>query len=172
LEWVTANLLDLSRLDAGLVELDLENQDAAELLASVATGFKAMAQGRGITLALESSPGEHLRFRCDRARIELALSNLVDNALKFTPSGGRVSLGARTVGSKVQLWVRDSGVGIDPDVQPRIFERFYRDRHTKGDGSGLGLAIVQSIAQAHGGQVFVQSEPGAGSLFFIELPQA
>ena len=170
LEWVTGNLLDLSRLDAGLVELDRTDHDAGELLAAVASSFKTLARASGISLVLQS-PAHPLKIRCDQARLELALSNLVDNALKFTPAGGQVALGARQVGKKVQFWVRDSGSGIDPDDLPHIFERFYRGRNSRRDGSGLGLPIVQSIVLAHGGRVRVESEPAEGSLFVIEMPQ-
>ncbi len=95
-----------------------------------------------------------LELRCDWARIELALSNLLDNALKFTPSGGQVEIGAERRGDSVRLWVRDSGLGIEPEDQPHIFERFYRGRSNRVGGSGLGLAIVQSVVQAHGGAGF------------------
>ena len=168
---MTANLLDLSRLDAGLVELDLDDHDAGELLAAVASGFKALALERELSLSVRS-PSDPLYLRFDWARMELALSNLLDNALKFTPPGGNVALGARAGDGGVEFWVRDSGNGIDPEALPHIFERFYRDGGAQGDGNGLGLAIVKSIVQAHGGRVRVQSEPGAGSLFVIEVPQS
>ena len=169
LEWVTRNLLDLSRLDAGLVELDLALHDAGELIEAAACGFKAAARERGIDLTVQP-PEPRLAIRCDRARIELALSNLLENALKFTPAGGQVAIGADGRGDVVRLWVRDNGPGIDPEDLPRIFERFYRGQGGR-KGSGLGLAIVQSIVQAHGGQVSVEGEPGAGSFFLIQLPQ-
>jgi two-component system sensor histidine kinase BaeS len=169
LDWVTRNLLDLSRLDAGLVELDLAGQDTGELIQTAACGFKALAQEKEITLAI-LPPTPPLNLRCDRLRVELALSNLLDNALKFTPRGGQVELGAEQRGQAARLWVRDSGPGIDPEDRPYIFDRFYRGRGSRAEGSGLGLAIVQSVVQAHGGQVAVESEPGAGSLFRIELP--
>jgi signal transduction histidine kinase len=170
LEWITRHLLDLSRLDAGLAALDRAEQDVGELIEGVASALRPVAREKGIDLATRF-PEPGVSLRCDRARIELALSNVVENALKFTPAGGRVEVGAQRVEDAVRLWVRDTGIGIDPEDQPHIFERFYRGRNAQGEGSGLGLAIVHSVVQAHGGRVWVESRPGAGSTFAIELPE-
>jgi signal transduction histidine kinase len=169
LEWITQNLLDLSRLDAGLAALDIERHLADELVETMVAAFKALAAEKEISLALQL-PANPLSLRCDRARIELALSNLLDNALKFTPRGGSVEVGAEAVDEGVRFWVQDDGPGIDPVDQPHIFKRFYRGQGSRVGGSGLGLAIVQSVVQAHGGRVWVESEPGAGSRFVMELP--
>jgi signal transduction histidine kinase len=179
LEWITKNLLDLSRLDAGLVALDLDSHGAGELIEEVAAAFKRTAEEREITLSI-NPPGSPVSLYCDRARTALALSNLLNNALKFTPNSGHVEIGARGYsvasfkgteeGKGVRFWVQDDGPGIDPADQPHIFERFYRGQGQRADGSGLGLAIVQSVVQAHGGNVWVESESQSGSRFVIELP--
>jgi signal transduction histidine kinase len=168
LEWVTHNLLDLSRLDAGLAALDIERHAVADLVESAVVAFKPLAAENKITLSIHLPPSP-LFLYCDRARIELALSNLLDNALRFTSCGGAVEIGAEAAGESVRFWVQDDGPGIDPVDQPHIFERFYRGRGSHTDGSGLGLAIVQSVVQAHNGCVWVESSPGTGSCFVIEL---
>ena len=112
--------------------------------------------------------------RADAALIERALSNLLDNALRVTPGGGRVTVRALRDAGGIRLEVADTGPGVAAEDQPRVFERFYqtsRHRETRGS-SGLGLAIVKRVAELHGGSVGLRSEPGRGSTFFIELPLA
>ena len=169
LEWITANLLNLSRLDAGLVELDLQDCAAGEIIEAVVVPLRSAAQSKQIRLDMSLDDSE-LSVWCDRMRIELALSNLVDNALKFTPEGGEVTVGAERHNAIVALWVNDTGEGIDPADLPHIFDRFYRGKNSDAPGSGLGLAIVQGIVHAHGGAVVVDSQPGQGSRFVMELP--
>ncbi len=169
LEWITRNLLDLSRLDAGLVVLETSNHDAGELIESAIAPFRALAEEGGVSLTAYQ-PNEPFEVECDRPRIELALANLVHNAVKHTPEGGRVELGAEKLETEARLWVRDTGVGIDPQDQPHIFERFYRGRAQHSEGSGLGLAIARSVAEAHGGRISVSSERKVGSKFTIEIP--
>jgi signal transduction histidine kinase len=170
LEWITHNLLDLSRLDAGIASLNLAEHDVAGIIASVAQPFKPLAEQKGITL-LTNYPLP-ITIRCDRARIEIALSNLIDNALKFTPVGGAVIVSAEQADSAVRLLVRDTGIGVAEADKAHIFERFYRGGNHRADGTGLGLAIVKSIAHAHGGVVFVENAPDKGSTFGIVLPLA
>jgi signal transduction histidine kinase len=174
LAWITDNLLNLSRIEGGLVRLDIAEHDARELIRAAVSAFRPEAEERGITLAL-SLPETETPIRCDRHRIELALSNLLDNALKFTPSGGQLDLGAERGDRAVRMWVEDSGPGIAPEDLPHVFDRFYRGRgkhEGAAEGSGLGLAIVRGIAEAHGGRVSAASEPGQGSRFTLELPLA
>ena len=102
--------------------------------------------------------------------MQMALANLLENALKFTPQGGIVTIGAEVIGDEVRVWVRDSGPGIAPKDLPYIFERFYRGRDVDTAGSGLGLAIVQQIAVANGGRVYVTSSLGEGSTFTLAVP--
>jgi two-component system OmpR family sensor kinase len=169
LEWVTRHLLDLSRLDAGLVALDLDSHDVADLINAVASTYRALAREKRISISC-SQPDSGLAIRCDRARVELALSNLLDNAVKFTSPGGSIQIGAERQRAAVRLWVQDNGAGIHDEDLPHIFDRFYRGRGAGPTGTGLGLPIVQSIAQAHGGRVRVETEIGEGSRFTIELP--
>lgn len=174
LNWLTDNLLNLSRLDAGVANLELAPHTVAELIGEATAGFREQARQAGVELIVEADEPSPTLV-CDAGRLEMALRNLVDNALKFTPSGGQIRLGyseetTPATGQAVVIWVADTGVGIDPEELPFIFQRFFRSTRTRREGSGLGLAIVQSVAQAHSGTVSVNSEPGQGSRFEIRLP--
>ena len=166
LEWITHNLLDLSRLDAGLMELDLAENDLGEIITAAITPFQTLASEKGVSLETEL-PTDPVVLLSDRARLEIALTNLLDNALKFTPAGGEVTVSLEQAADQVLLQVRDTGVGITPQDLPHIFERFYRGRSHNSEGSGLGLAITKSIIEAHGGQVGVESAVGQGTLFTL-----
>jgi signal transduction histidine kinase len=168
LQWITQNLLNLSRIDAGLVQLEREKYDAGDLMLSAAAPFRPLAADKGIQLAV-NLPDPPFNVNCDSARMVLALSNLVDNAIKYSSSGGQVEVGANMSGEKVHFWVQDHGPGITQEDLPHIFERFYRGRNAAGPGSGLGLSIVSSLIQAHGGRVWAESEAGQGAKFIVEL---
>jgi signal transduction histidine kinase len=169
LQWITANLLDLSRLDAGIASLSIGRHSAADIVAAAVTGAAPLAQKKGVSLSIEGSdPGLYLD--CDRGRVEMAISNLVINAVKFVQKHGDVTVRAVAADRLVQFVVSDNGPGIPPEELPLIFERFYRGKHAANDGAGLGLAIVQSVARAHGGAIQVRSAPGEGSLFTLEIP--
>ncbi|HEX9017746.1 MAG TPA: HAMP domain-containing sensor histidine kinase [Anaerolineaceae bacterium] len=170
MEWIISNLLDLSRLDAGLVQLDRQRHDLGDLLQSGAAPFQALAQEKNIQLKIEL-PQPPVVVVCDQARIEIALGNLLENALKFTPPGGSIRLRGDKVEGSACFQVVDTGPGIAPQDLPHIFERFYRGS-TAQEGSGLGLSIVQGIVQAHGGQVTAESQPRNGTTITITLPDS
>jgi len=167
MEWITGNLLDLSRLDAGLIQMNRQDINLNDLLQSATAPFLPIADDKGVHIQVEPTQYPVLA-NCDRTRMEIVLGNLLDNAIKFTPPGGTVSLRGEVRSGKVRIQVKDSGAGILSDDLPLIFNRFYRG-HTTEPGSGLGLSIVQSIIQAHGGVVEVQSQPGQGSLFTVTI---
>jgi len=169
LERITSGLLNLSRLDSGVFTLALAEHELGEVIAAVATPFRLLAQEREIFFAVEPAPAL-LTVRCDRSQLEMALTNLLDNALKFTGPGGRIQVGLGQATQGVQIWVKDSGPGIAPEDLPYIFDRFYRGRNATSAGSGLGLAIVQSVLQAHHGRVEVVRNVTGGSCFTLTLP--
>ena len=172
LDWLAQNLLELSKLDSGLVRLDLRPDDLRATVESAVEQAEAAAQRRGVRLTREF-PETPLVVRHDPQRLGQVVSNLVGNALKFTPRGGSVvvTLGEYRHGARIQ--VIDTGVGIDPTELPHIFERFYRGARAseaRSSGSGLGLAIVRSVVEMHGGRVMVESRVHVGSTFTVTLP--
>jgi signal transduction histidine kinase len=173
LEWLSTNLLDLSRLDAGIYPHDMRDGDVRDPVQAVVQALSEVAVERRI--GLESVvPAEPVELRFDRERIVQLMTNLVGNALKFTPPGGAVSVAVEERSNAVVVEVRDTGAGIPADELPRIFERFYRGTNTgdaRASGSGLGLAIVRSIVEMHGGQIDISSEVGTGTRVLITLPR-
>ena len=151
LDWLAQNLLELSKLDSGLVLLDLRPDDLRAAVELAVDQASATARRRGISLDLRL-PDAPVRILHDPQRIGQVVSNLIGNALKFTPRGGRVEVDLRSQGDGAVIEVADTGVGIDAAELPRIFERFYRGtraNEARGSGSGLGLAIVKSIVDMH-----------------------
>jgi signal transduction histidine kinase len=173
LDWLAQNLLELSKLDSGLVLLDLRPDDLRSAVEQAVDQAAATARRRGVDLALEV-PDDPIRIRHDPVRIGQVVANLVGNAIKFTPRSGKVNVAVRREpDGGASIVVRDTGVGIDPAELPRIFDRFYRGSgasEARGSGSGLGLAIVRSIVEMHGGTVSVESRLGSGSTFQVSLP--
>lgn len=168
LQWLTGNLLDLSRLDGGVASLDFANHEPAELLEGAVAPFRSLAEEKSVDLRLVVDANLE-RVCCDRASMEIALANLLDNALKHAPVEGFVELAATTCGKMNVLSIQDNGPGICPKDRDRIFDRFYRGKDFEGlPGTGLGLAIVKSAVEAHGGNVRVEEGPGAK--FTIEIP--
>jgi signal transduction histidine kinase len=171
LDWLAQNLLDLSKLESGLLALDLRPDDLRTTVESAVEQSEATARRRDVELSLEL-PESPLRIRHDPQRIGQVVGNLVGNALKFTPRGGHVMVALRPHRDGAQLEVSDTGVGIDAAELPHIFERFYRGssaNEARGSGSGLGLAIVKSIVDMHAGRISVESRVGHGSTFSVTL---
>jgi two-component system, OmpR family, phosphate regulon sensor histidine kinase PhoR len=166
-------LLELARIESRQVPLRLARVAVADLLAEPVQMLQPQAERAGVRLKLE--PGVELPFAlADAERMRQVVTNLLHNAIKFTPAGGQVTVSAQRQGDEIVVAVRDTGVGIPDDDLPRIFERFYKaDRaRSSGGGTGLGLAIARHIVEAHGGRIWAESREGHGSTFFFTLPLA
>ena len=173
LDWLAQNLLELSKLDSGLVLLDLRPDDLRAAVETAVEQTAAAATRRGVHVALHL-PDAPIRIRHDPQRIGQVVANLVANAIKFTPRDGSVTVDLAATPDGARIEVSDTGVGIDPAELPHIFERFYRGsqaNEARGSGSGLGLAIVHSIVDMHGGTIEVESRVGSGSRFIVTLPR-
>ncbi len=167
------DLLDLARLDAGTADLKMEPLDVTALLNSMAEKFSLQAQQAGVRLQVDAPPGLP-SLTADGDRLAQVLTNLVDNALKHTPPGGQVTLGAQLERTELVLRVADTGVGIPAQALPHIFERFYQADASRAGGekrgAGLGLAIAHEIIAAHGGRITLRSQEGQGTEFYVHLP--
>jgi signal transduction histidine kinase len=165
------DLLDVASIEAGRLSVEPEPHDPATLLAEAAELFGPVAAEHGIELVLR--PSEPLpAVRADRSRVLQVLGNLIGNAVKFTPRGGRITLAADAGAETVRLSVRDTGTGIPAEHLPHVFDRFWKVREGNRHGAGLGLAIARGIIEAHGGEIQVESTPGAGTTFTLTLPLA
>jgi len=173
LDWMSTNLLDLSRIDAGIFPLDVRSGDLRDPIRSVVEAHAELAEQRGVSLAIEV-PASPVIIRFDRERVVQLLTNLVGNGLKFTPRGGEVLASLTDAPEGAIVVVRDSGPGITEAELSRVFERFFRGTNVgeaRASGSGLGLAIVRSIVEMHGGTIDVASAPGQGATFTVRLPR-
>jgi signal transduction histidine kinase len=165
-------LLEAAKLDAGQVTVNVENFPIGELLQDVVQKFALAASDRGVDLDAEIVAATTV-VNGDIALLERVLDNLIDNALRHTPAGGRVTVVAQPQGAGVRVAVRDTGAGLTPMEAERVFDRFYRGdpgRSSSAGQSGLGLAIVKSILELHGTTIAVDSRPGDGACFFFDLP--
>ncbi len=172
LEHLVSGLLVLSRLDVGEAQREWLDVDLAELSAGTAEQMRLMAEDRGIQLQTQRL--QPLLVRGDRGRLKQVIVNLLDNAIRFTPRGGSVTLATLADAQHQILEVRDTGVGIPAPAIAHIFDRFYRvdeARSREDGGAGLGLSIVRSIVAAHHAEIEVESEPGCGSRFRIKFPR-
>jgi len=164
------DLLDVARIEEGAFVVHLSTEELLPILEEVHSDFEDQARRKGIRLVISRGATEP-KARIDRDRIIQALANLLDNALRLTPEGGLVELGVAEEDGSVELTVSDDGPGIEPELMEHLFNRFAQSS-TTGGGAGLGLAIVKGVAEAHGGDVSVRSEPGAGAAFTLRVPRA
>lgn len=165
------DLLTLSRLESHQMHIVASPMDLNELIIGAKTGFEKQARDKGITLSAVIPDGLP-KVLGDRDRLEQVVVNLLDNAIKYTHSGGSVMITAFRTGQEVRVEIKDTGIGIPKGDIPRIFERFYRvdkARSRELGGTGLGLAIVKHIIQGHNGKLHVESSPGKGSTFSFSL---
>ena len=163
------DLLEVSRMERGTLALETFPRDPAILLAEAAHALGPLASAHGLRLAVDAAPGLPA-VDADGERVVQIISNLVGNAVKFTPEGGTVTLACAPGQGEVRFSVADTGPGIPPEQVPHIFGAFWQARHADRRGLGLGLSIARGLVEAHGGRIWVESEPGRGATFVFTLP--
>jgi signal transduction histidine kinase len=162
-------LMDISEAETGTMRLEIGDVPVASIVGDVVELYENVAEDKHIAMSTSVEPG--LTVPADSRRLRQVLANLVDNALKYTPSGGRVTVSARRENSVVRLDVADTGIGVASHDWPHIWDRLYRGDQSRAErGLGLGLSLVRAIVVAHGGTVEVEAEPGRGSTFIVKLP--
>jgi PAS domain S-box-containing protein len=165
------DLLDLSALDGGAFGVELRPASIADVLEFSREALLPLAEEKSLHLEIKLEP-DLPPVRIDEGQILRVLSNLLGNAVKFTPAGGRVRLSARRAGADLRIEVTDTGPGLPPEDLPHVFDRYWKSQRTDRRGAGLGLAIARGIVEAHGGSIGVESTPGSGSSFHFILPCA
>jgi len=168
------DLLDATRIEAGQIVREMEEVSLLEVVEDALENVRSSAEEKGLEL-LTDLPKALPRIKASPRRLVQVLTNLLNNAVQFTPSGGKITLRVRELDEHIQVEVMDTGIGISPEDMPRIFEEFYRGKHVKTKGAGLGLAIAKKIVEAHGGRIWAESpypESEKGSKFTFTLPKA
>jgi signal transduction histidine kinase len=164
------DLLDVASIEAGRLSLERARQSAIALVSQAVRMFEVEASQRRLRLEV-STPPDLPPMLVDASRIVQVLGNLLNNALKFTPDGGRILVGAEAKGGNVVFFVADSGPGIPLADQPSVFDRYWHSRRTANKrGTGLGLSIAMGIVEAHGGRIWIESTPGEGATFLFSVP--
>jgi len=171
MERLIQDLLDSARADAGRLTLEPNEFRLGPLLAEAVLTLRPLAAEKAQRLEVVVADGMP-PVRADRQRTMQVVSNLVGNAIKFTPPGGRITVRARRAGGDAVVCVEDSGAGIAPEDLPHVFERFYQAKNQRRTGAGLGLAIARSIVEAQGGRIWAESRLGHGARFFFTVPLA
>jgi signal transduction histidine kinase len=171
---MVSDLLDLTRIEACKIELAPRPLDPAEVIADATEGLRPLARARGITVVLDVARGTPIWG--DPDKVHQVVTNLLSNALKFTPPGGRVTVTAEPApGGMARLVVQDTGVGIPHDERERVFDKFYQVGRVDGErppGTGLGLTIARHLVGLHGGRIWMEGGAGGGSTFTVLLPRA
>ena len=165
------DLLDVNRLDAGQLSIAAQPVDPAALLLESLQTLRPLVEARGIQLDLQIETGLP-KVMADRERIQQTLSNLVGNAIKFSPNGAKIAVVARRNTGGVVISVLDNGKGIAPEQLPRVFDRYWQSSRTDRQGAGLGLAIAKGIVETHGGRIWIESKPGEATVASFTLPPA
>jgi two-component system, OmpR family, phosphate regulon sensor histidine kinase PhoR len=168
------DMIHIARMEAGSQAFEMVDVDMAEIVDISAEYYRALAEKKGLTLVVEQA-GQPVVVRVDEEGLRTIFDNLIDNAIKYTPAGGAIQIRWSSSEGEAIFEVEDTGIGIAPSDQPRVFERFFRvdkARNREVGGTGLGLSIVKHLAHAFGGQVGLESHPGKGSRFFVRFPLA
>ena len=167
---LVAELTELSRIETGKTELKKEAVNLNQLIDEAIAQLSPQAKRQKLSIARESA-ADLPSVPADKDRVQQVIANLVHNAIKFTPAGGRITITSRALEGSVVINVVDTGIGISKEDLPRVFERFYKgDKARTGEGTGMGLAIAKHVIEAHGGNIWVQSEEGKGATFSFSLP--
>ncbi len=162
-------LMDISEAETGAMKLHLEEMNISDLIQDTVELYAHVAEDKNVSL--HTSSANDLLLSADANRMRQVMANLLDNAVKYTPSGGRIDLDACPRDHQAVITVKDTGIGISSEDAPKIWNRLYRgDQSRSQRGLGLGLSLVKAVVQAHNGRIEVHSEPGVGSLFTLYLP--
>lgn len=164
-------LMDISEAETGTLKLALESVNVAAIVETAVDLYRHVAEDKRIVVSTAADPA--LWLMADRSRLRQVLANLLDNAIKYTPMGGRVDIEAVLQQNQAVISVRDTGIGVMAHEVPRIWDRLYRGAHSRSErGLGLGLSLVRAIVMAHRGRIDVSNAPGGGAIFTIQLPVA
>jgi signal transduction histidine kinase len=168
---ILSELLDLTQVEAGRIQLNIQPVPPVEIIDKAESSVANVAKEKNIVIKrdLEQNPGNNL---ADQEKTVWVLNNFLTNAIRYSPENSEVIIRSSKKGNQVELGIHDHGIGINPNYQQKIFDRFFRVPGTTKKGSGLGLAISKELVESMGGQVGLHSEEGKGSYFYLRLPKA
>jgi signal transduction histidine kinase len=172
MERLIRDLLEVRRIEAGRLRLVRRPEPVAALVTEAVAALQPLADDQGVTLESRLDGALTATLRVDADRVQQIFSNLIGNALKFTPTGGTITVGAAPFDDGVEFYVQDTGPGLSPEEIEHVFDRFWQARQLGSPGIGLGLSIARGMTEAHGGRIRVESEDGRGSRFLFRIPVA